>query len=165
MFHYARYLDWLVTTPLLLLDLGGLCNLTAAESVMLVALDVLMILAGLAGGLTSGATCFWMWLLGCIFYVPILYDLLFTFRSKANAVGSSAGKTYNSLMGLTVLLWTLYPVVFLLAEYGEIIPSDIEVLLYGILDVLAKCVFGFVLLSSHDSIHQALSGYESIPNN
>jgi len=161
-FHYARYLDWLVTTPLLLLDLGGLCRVGLEESMMLVVLDILMVLAGLAGGLSDGLPCFWMWLLGCVFFLPILYDLLFTFRIKAAEVGSSVSATYSKLMGLTVVLWTLYPVVFVFAEYGHAFSDTVEILCYGILDVTAKCVFGFILLTSHDSIKQAMEGYSPI---
>ena len=161
-FHYARYLDWLVTTPLLLLDLAGLAGVSAEDSVMLVILDVLMVLAGLAGGLTGGFAGLCLWILGCIFFVPIIYDLAFTFRAKAAMVGSAASSTYNTLTGLTVTLWIVYPIVFFFAEYSHLMPTTLEVLCYGILDVTAKCVFGFILLSSRESLEQATSGYSSV---
>eukprot|EP00979_Chaetoceros_neogracilis_P002346 scaffold409_cov295-Chaetoceros_neogracile.AAC.16 len=160
-FYYARYLDWLVTTPLLLLDLGGLCKLGMEDSLMLVALDILMVLAGLAGGINSGPGCLWMYLLGCAFFVPIVYDLLFTFRYKAAEVGTAP--VYTKLMGITVVLWTLYPLVFFFAEYKNTLSETNEILCYAVLDVIAKCVFGLILLNSRESIEKVTDGgYETV---
>lgn len=129
---------------------------------MLVVLDVLMVLAGLAGGLVDGTACFLMWAIGCLFFLPIVYDLLFTFRSKATAVGEAASAVYTQLMGLTVLLWTAYPVVFFFAEYANVLSTTTEIFAYGVLDVMAKCAFGFILLSSRDALEQATVGYQPI---
>jgi bacteriorhodopsin len=162
-FHYARYIDWLVTTPLLLLDLGALAGISAEDSFMLVILDVLMVLAGLAGGLSKGSAGLWMWTLGCIFFLPIVYDLAFTFRTKAKMVGDEAAKCYDKLVVLTVFLWTAYPAVFFFAEYAGTLSTTAEVGTYMVLDVSAKCVFGFILLTSHKSLQQESMGY-SAPN-
>ena len=161
-FYWVRYLDWLVTTPLLLMDLAALAGVSAEDTMMTVILDVLMILAGLAGGLTSGFPCFVLWVLGCIFFVPIVYDLAVTFRSKASAVGPEAGATYSKLTALTVIVWSAYPVVFFFAEYSGILSVSMEVLAYGIMDVTAKCLFGFILLTSRKSLEQGTAAYGTI---
>lgn len=161
-FHYARYMDWLVTTPLLLLDLGALAGISTEDAIMLVILDILMVLSGLAGGLTTGAASLWMWVLGCVFFLPIVYDLAVTFRVKAKAVGEAASACYEKLFVLTVLLWTAYPIVFYFAEFANVLPTTTEIGTYMILDVTAKCVFGFILLTSRDSLEQATSGYAPV---
>jgi bacteriorhodopsin len=160
-FHYVRYLDWLVTTPLLLLDLGALAGISTEDSVMLVFLDELMVLAGLAGGLSKGPASLWMWILGCIFFLPIVYDLAFTFRVKAKVVGATASACYDKLVVLTVLLWTAYPVVFYLSEYAGIMSTTSEIGTYMVLDVSAKCIFGLILLTSHKSLEQDSLGYST----
>jgi bacteriorhodopsin len=160
-FHYVRYLDWLITTPLLLLDLGALAGISTEDSVMLVFLDVLMVAAGLMGGLSKGAASLWMWILGCIFFIPIVYDLGFTFRAKAKVAGEAASVCYDKLVVLTVVLWTAYPVVFYLAEYGNVLSTTAEIGTYMVLDVAAKCVFGFILLTSHKSLEQGAMGYSA----
>jgi bacteriorhodopsin len=163
-FHYARYLDWLVTTPLLLLDLGALAGISNEDALMLVFLDVLMVLAGFAGGVSNKATSsLWMWILGCIFFLPIVYDLAVTFRAKAKVVGDSASVCYDKLVVLTVLLWTAYPVVFYLGEHARILSTTAEIGTYMVLDVTAKCVFGFILLTSRDSLEQSITGYSPAP--
>jgi bacteriorhodopsin len=153
-FHCARYVDWLVTTPLLLLDLGALAGISTEDSLMLVALDALMVLCGFAGGLSHGNSSLIMWLLGCAFFLPIVFDLAVTFRAKAKVVGAAASACYDKLVVLTVLLWTAYPVVFILGEYAHTISTTTSIGLYMFLDVSAKCVFGFVLLTSRKALEQ-----------
>lgn len=139
-----------MTTPLLLLDLAALAGISNEESMMLVLLDVLMVLAGLGGGLTTGRASLLMWVLGCVFFVPIVYDLAITFREKAANVGEAVGATYNKLVALTVVIWTLYPIIFFFSEYSRMLSTNTEVLCYAIMDVTAKCVFGFILLTNRD---------------
>jgi bacteriorhodopsin len=157
-FHYARYIDWLVTTPLLLLELGALAGISIEDSLMLVALDILMVLCGFAGGLSHGNATVVMWVLGCAFFLPIVFDLAVTFRAKAKVVGAAASVCYDKLVVLTLLLWTAYPVVFYIGEYAEIISTTTEIGLYMGLDVSAKCVFGFVLLTSRKALEQETLG-------
>jgi bacteriorhodopsin len=54
---YARYVDWLFTTPLLLLDLALLAGLNGADITNVIIADVIMILTGLfaAFGVTERA--------------------------------------------------------------------------------------------------------------
>jgi bacteriorhodopsin len=160
-FHYARYIDWLVTTPLLLLDIGALAGISTEDSIMLVFLDVLMVLAGLAGGLSKGAASLWMFILGTVFFLPIVYDLAFTFRAKARVVGASTSACYDKLVFLTVLLWTAYPFIFFFAEYAGLLSTTAEIGTYMVLDVSAKCVFGFILLTSHKSLQEESMGYST----
>jgi bacteriorhodopsin len=158
-FHYARYLDWLVTTPLLLLDLldlGALAGISSEDAIMLVILDILMVLASLAGGLTTGGASLFLW---------IVYDLAVTFRVKAKVVGEAASACYEKLFLLIVVLWTAYPVVFYFAEYANVLPTTAEIGTYMVLDVTAKCVsLGLILLTNRDSLEQATSGYAPVGN-
>lgn len=156
-FQYARYIDWLLTTPLLLMDLASLAGVSIEDQVMLIILDVLMILAGFAGSVsTSSDSNLIMWILGIVFFIPIVIDLIFVFPASAKDVGDAAFSTYKSLMWLTVILWTCYPIVYFLAQYGDYLDLTWEIILYGILDVIAKCGFGFILLYSRDSIEEAM---------
>ena len=61
-FFYARYVDWTLTTPLMLVDLAYLANAKCPleTALHLVAIDVLMIVGGLFGALQGGQTSSWM---------------------------------------------------------------------------------------------------------
>lgn len=52
--YYARYLDWLVTTPLLLVDVLLICKLPLSSWFFAIFADVAMNLTGLFGGVLSG---------------------------------------------------------------------------------------------------------------
>jgi len=51
--YWARYADWLITTPLLLIDLALLAQASRNTIYTLVGLDVLMIVTGLIGALAQ----------------------------------------------------------------------------------------------------------------
>ena len=50
--YWARYVDWLLTTPLLLIDLGLLAGLNGASLFSIIIADIIMILGGLFAALT-----------------------------------------------------------------------------------------------------------------
>ncbi len=51
-----------------------------------------------------------------------------------------------------MLLWAAYGVVWACAEGSFKMTVDQEVIVYAVLDITAKCVFGFVLLFSREAI-------------
>lgn len=67
-----------------------------------------------------------------------------------------------------MFLWFLYPISWGLSEGGNVIAPDSEAAFYGTLDVLAKPVFGALLLWGHRGIDPARLGliirdYEESP--
>nr|1BCT_A Chain A, BACTERIORHODOPSIN [Halobacterium salinarum] len=57
--------------------------------------------------------------------------------------------TFKVLRNVTVVLWSAYPVVWLIGSEGAgIVPLNIETLLFMVLDVSAKVGFGLILLRS-----------------
>ena len=65
---------------------------------------------------------------------------------------SKTATFFSSIAGFTLILWTLYPIVWGIGEGALKMSVDSEILAYGILDVLAKPVFGFWLLITHDRL-------------
>jgi bacteriorhodopsin len=61
---------------------------------------------------------------------------------------------------LTAVLWTLYPITWGLCEGGNYISPDSQAIFYGILDVLAKPVFGGLLIWGHRNIDPARLGLQ-----
>jgi bacteriorhodopsin len=84
------------------------------------------------------------------FYV--VYALVVVGRSNANAIGGAVSRTFMMCGVLTIFLWFLYPVAWGLSEGGNVIHPDSEAIFYGILDVFAKPVFGFLLIFGHNNI-------------
>merc|ERR1719394_509574 len=66
---------------------------------------------------------------------------------------------------LTIVLWTFYPIAWVLAEGGHMVSCTAEAGIYMVLDVLSKCMFGFVIVSARgalDSISNEKAGYNSV---
>lgn len=155
--YYARYIDWLFTTPLLLVSLAFLAGLSPLDTLITVLYDIGMIVTGVLGGLSKsvdakGITAKWTWFtISCIFFLGIIY-MLVTNGLKAAALRPAKTQGLFRLLGImTLVLWTAYPFVFAVTEGAALISVDAEVILYAILDVSAKFVFGFMLLAFHSN--------------
>jgi len=152
--YWARYVDWSITTPLLLLDLSLLAGLSGANILVAIVADLIMVVTGLFGAWGQGdATQKWGWFIfGCIAYLVVVYQLAIGGRETVAKKDSKTKAFYGSIAGFTLVLWTIYPIIWGLSEGGHVISIDAEIIAYAVLDVLAKPVFGFWLLFTHDSM-------------
>jgi bacteriorhodopsin len=159
---WARYIDWSVTTPLLLLDLGFLAGMNGADLLIAIVADVIMVLTGLfaAFGSTEGQKWGW-YAISCFAYLVILWQLVVSGRRAVLAKDNSTGKLFASIGGFTLILWTLYPVVWAIGEGTRKWSVDSEIVAYAILDVLAKPIFGFWLLVAHGRHAAPIDGFWS----
>jgi bacteriorhodopsin len=157
--YWARYADWLFTTPLLLIDLALLANADRTTIGTLVGLDVMMILTGLAGALSREGQLVrivW-WAISTGALVVLLYLLLGTLSEKASRQSGEVAALFSQLRNLTLVLWAIYPVIWILGTEGgvEVIPLGVETVAFMILDLAAKVGFGFLLLRSRDVLSAA----------
>lgn len=81
-----------------------------------------------------------------------MWNLAFVARKHAAVLGADVSRVYLSTGVWTIFLWFLYPIAWGLCEGGNVISPDSEAIFYGILDVLAKPVFGAILLFGHKNI-------------
>jgi len=159
---WARYVDWSLTTPLLLLDLAFLAGMDGASILVAIVADLIMVLLGLfaAFGSTDGQK--WgYYAIACIAYLVIVYQLVISGRRAALTKDSGTRKLFASIGGFTLVLWTLYPIVWGIGDGARKWSVDAEIIAYAVLDVLAKPVFGFWLLLAHGRSVQAIEGFWS----
>lgn len=155
---YARYADWLITTPLLLLDLAILVGASRILISWLIGLDIYMIGTGLIAGLTAGNERYIWFAVSSVAFVAIVGILVSSFAAMARAQGPGIAQTFTRLAGLTIGLWTIYPIVWLLGTEGTgTVSLTTEVAMFVVLDLLAKVGFGFVLLTSRAAIGRGRS--------
>jgi len=163
-FYYARFIDWLFTTPLMLWELLALVNTPSSNLFVVAGLDVLMIVAGMIGNMMERHTIRWVFFaIGCIFFVIIVNEL--SLKMNRGAASQAAQEVYQSAARLTIVMWTFYPVAWILAEGTGILGVNMACLVYAILDVISKCVFGFIIVSNKaalDSIYNARDGYTGV---
>jgi len=157
--YWARYVDWALTTPLLLLDLSFLAGLPGADIVGAVIADEVMILTGLFAvyGKSEGEK--WgYYAMACAAYIAIVGLVAVSGRRTALSKDAKTAKFFSAIGGFTFILWTLYPIVWGLGDGARVLSVDAEISAYAILDVLAKPVFGFWLLIVHDRNSSASVG-------
>ncbi len=146
-YYYGRYIDWIVTTPLLLYSLvtSGLQGTGIKRTGMLVGLlgaDVYMILTGFVAGLTDRPSLKWsFYACSCASFLAI-YALLFGPYKKLTATGPHGADFAKKAVVLSAI-WLAYPIVFLLGQEGaRAWPPIVDAVLFTILDLLAKVAYG-----------------------
>jgi sensory rhodopsin len=150
-----RYLDWLVTTPLLVLYLGMLCRPDRRTYAALVGVDVLVIGSGVAAGLLPEPYGYGAYLLGCVAYVGLLYLLLSVLPRQATLHGDRVSAVFTKLRNLTVVLWTIYPAVWILGPLGVgLLQVGTEVMVVTYLDLISKVGFVFMAVNGADALDQ-----------
>jgi len=162
-FYYARYIDWLFTTPLMVWDLMELTGSDAMHIFTVVGLDVLMIVCGIVGSLLIDAPVKWVFfILGCIFFLLVCKEL--QAGMGKGAVGAQG--VYAAAAKLTIISWTCYPIVWALCEGADIVSVNVSCLLYTVMDVTSKCIFGILIVSNRDAIeavNRTKRGVEAVP--
>jgi sensory rhodopsin len=142
-----RYVDWLLTTPLLLLYLTMLADAGRALLGKIVAADVVVIVAGFAAALMSGVERFALFALGGLAFVYLAYLLVGPLTALVE--GKRTASLFRSLRNLTVILWAIYPAIWLLGPSGlDILTLLVDAMLVTYLDLLTKVGFGLIALNA-----------------
>ena len=150
-----RYIDWLVTTPLLVLKfpemLGG--DEAPAVALLVIVADIMMIVFGFAGEASinsaKGATVVgWaMFGVSCLAWLFIIFVL---YTAVSNAASNKLGPVKLGLSRLKlfiVLGWAIYPLGYLLTLISN--SPDVRIgreLVYNFADLFNKVGFGMVAI-------------------
>ncbi|KAI5257481.1 bacteriorhodopsin [Aureobasidium subglaciale] len=155
---YARYIDWFVNTPLLLMYLLLTAGLPWPTILWTIFLDEVMIVSGLVGALVRTRYKWGFWAFGTVAMFSIFWNLAIEGRRHAKHLGDDIYRTYTLCGCLTLLIWLCYPICRGVSEGANVIPPDSEAVFYGVLDFLAKPVFSIVLLAGHWNINPGRMG-------
>lgn len=147
-----RYVDWLLTVPLLLVELVAVLALARSVQrgllVRLVPAAALMIILGYPGEISGDNGI--RGLFGLLSTIPFLYILfvLFTQLSKSLALQpEGVRKTLGNLRFLLLLSWGVYPIAYLLPLLN-VSGADAWVgkqVGYSLADIVAKAVYALIL--------------------
>lgn len=147
-----RYVDWLLTVPLLLVETVAVLALPGKETkpllIKLVVASILMIATGYPGEISNNLTTRIIW--GAVSTIPFAYILyvLWVELSRSLARQIPAVQTLVGNMRLLLLFsWGVYPIAYLLPMLGITgTTATVGVQLgYTIADVLAKPLFGLLV--------------------
>jgi sensory rhodopsin len=162
-----RYIDWLVTTPLLVNKfpemLGG--DDAPAVAILVIIADVMMILFGLAGESSINAVVGWaMFGVGSLAWLFIIFVL---YTAVTNASANKLGPVKVGLSRLKLFIvfgWAIYPLGFLITLISN--SPDVRIgreLIYNVADLFNKVGFGMVAIYAVRQIVREQKIREAMP--
>lgn len=149
-----RYVDWLLTVPLLLIEAVAVLGLPKQTSrplfIKLAVAAVLMIATGYPGEVADTIRERAIW--GAVSTVPFAYILFVLWFELKGAIMRQPEPVQTLISGMRWLIlasWGVYPIAYLLPEVGITGPvATVSVQMgYTIADLLAKPVFGLLAFS------------------
>ena len=150
-----RYMDWLLTVPLLLIEILLVMKLDpetyVEKSKTLGVSSALMIVSGYYGELTltGDLTPRWIcWFVSMCFFLYIVYELLVGLSAATNSESDPVikGKIVLAQV-MTVISWCTYPIVYLFPMLGITASSAVVAIQVGycVSDIISKCGVGLVI--------------------
>ena len=150
---WIRYVTWFLSTPLLILALTYLGRSTVTLTGGLLGANAFMIATGFVATVlpedTPAALNLIWWAISTGAYVAIALAFLGRYKREARAALPSSGSVFDRIVLVHLVLWTAYPVVWLLSQEGlALVSSEVEAALFAVLDIAAKVGFGFLAANS-----------------
>jgi bacteriorhodopsin len=150
-----RYMDWLLTVPLLLIEILLVMKLDERDyndkAKVLGVGSALMIVSGYYGELviTGDLTPRWMcWFLSMTFFLYIVYELLVGLSDATNSEADPTIKgKIRTAQVMTVISWCTYPIVYLFPMLGINAAHAVMGIQIGycVSDIISKCGVGLVI--------------------
>lgn len=165
-----RYADWLLTVPLLLVELIAVLSLTDRQrgglTSRLVIAAVLMIVLGYPGEVSSDTTTRFIW--GVLSTIPFVYILYVLWGELGAVMAKETPEVRDLLSNLRWVLlasWGVYPIAYLLPFFNIDAASALvgRQVGYSIADVVAKPMYGLLIyailrIKSKDEKREAPDG-------
>ena len=153
-----RYVDWLLTVPLQIVEfyliLAAIAVVAVSVFWRLLIASVVMLVAGYVGEI-SGAGGSYLWsgfIVGMIAWLYIIYEI---FAGEASKISASKGtdaskKAFNALRWIVTIGWAIYPIGYWLGYSGA---ADVNTLnlVYNLADFVNKIAFGVVIWAAATS--------------
>jgi len=147
-----RYVDWLLTVPLLLIELILVMKLPVDQTVTmswnLGVASAAMVALGYPGEIQDDpAGRFGWWAAAMVPFMYVVYQLLAGLNAATDKQPESAKGLIVAARHLTAISWLTYPGVYMIKMVGLAGPiaTTYEQVGYSIADVVAKAVFGVLI--------------------
>jgi bacteriorhodopsin len=170
---HVRYIDWIVTTPLILVTIGLLLQLQDRRLGLLgivVAVDILMIIFGYFGELYAGMEfkkfeAWTMFGLSFISYLMLLYLITQFFGEAAQDKAAPVKRAFKFMVLFIIVGWMIYPLGFILGLVSDAEAAKIaRELVYNIADIVNKVGLGIIVFITAKSITRDAEIKEAMRN-
>lgn len=154
------YIEWIVSTPLMLKNIGRFTLIPLNYYIYIILLDYLMILCGYISYITTNNILnYVMYGGGCICYIII--NILFLrnlkiFKEKQQ-INTLKYRIFNLIYFSIATVWIVYPIIHILLKTNNI-SINMAINGYIVLDILSKGVFTSLMLGSRE-LYQIRESY------
>jgi bacteriorhodopsin len=152
-----RYIDWLLTTPLLLVEFGLIVAIAGAATKgfvsRLVIADIIMIVTGYLGevGMEGEVSTIVWFVISSLAWLYIVYAV---FQVKLDGMPAYAASAVKIMRRFVMFGWAIYPIGTAIEEFMKLSGADVSAavaiaaIVYVIADVLNKVGFGMVAVNA-----------------
>ncbi|MDG1825223.1 MAG: bacteriorhodopsin-like [Henriciella sp.] len=151
-----RYVDWLLTVPLQIIEffliLSAIAVVRASLFWRLLVASLIMLVAGYIGEVEQGSLLWPMFILGTLAWLYIIYEIFAGEASKINASSGTVAskKAFNALRLIVTVGWAIYPIGYILGYTGGASPDALNII-YNLADFVNKIAFGVVIWAAATS--------------
>ncbi len=150
-----RYVDWLLTVPLQIIEfyliLAAIAVVQSSLFWRLLIASVVMLVAGYLGEI--GSVNVWVgFVIGMLGWLYIIYEIFAGEASQINASKGSAAsqKAFNALRLIVTIGWAIYPIGYVVGYTGGGSAEGLNII-YNLADFINKIAFGVVIWAAATS--------------
>jgi bacteriorhodopsin len=145
-----RYIDWLITVPLQIIEFYLIVAAVTAVSAgifwRLLIASIVMLVGGYLGetGLWAPSVGF---AVGMIAWVYIIYEIFLGETAAANASSGNAASqsAFNTSKWIVTVGWAIYPVGYALGYFAGGVNNEALNIVYNLADLINKTAFGLAI--------------------
>ena len=149
---FFRYVDWVLTVPLMCLEFYLILKIAGAKQSLLwkmIVYSLVMLVTGYFGEAVDPTNA-WLWgLVSGIAYFAIVYEIWLGEASKlAKAAGGEVLSAHKILCWFVLVGWAIYPLGYMLGTegwYTSLLGKGNVDVAYNIADAINKIGFGLVI--------------------
>ena len=151
-----RYVDWLLTVPLQIIEffliLSAIAVVSASLFWRLLVASLVMLVTGYIGEVEQGGLLWPMFIIGTLAWFYIIYEI---FAGEAGKINASSGtvaskKAFHALRLIVTVGWAIYPIGYIMGYTGSASPEALNIV-YNLADFVNKIAFGVVIWAAATS--------------
>ena len=145
-----RYIDWLITVPLQIVEfyviLAAVTTVAVGLFWRLLVASLVMLVFGYVGE-TGALNVTLAFVIAMAAWLYIVYEIFAGEASKANAAsGNAAGQAaFNALRLIVTVGWAIYPLGYAIGYFGGGVDAGALNLIYNVADFVNKIAFGMAI--------------------
>ncbi len=145
-----RYIDWLITVPLLMVEFYIILRAAGAASASIfwkLMIGTLVMLGGGYAGEAGYIAVLPAFIIGMAGWLYILYEIFAGEAGKASAEQSSAAvkSAFETMRWIVTIGWAIYPLGYFMGYLAGGVDAASLNVIYNLADVLNKIAFGVII--------------------